>query len=643
MRRTRGIIFAALTTVVLLSPGAMGAPSPAEVHFTAVGDIGIEPATTGPVLQGMADVAPDLDLALGDLSYAPTGQEQAWCDFVTERVGSGFPFELLAGNHESDGENGNINDFSACLPNQLPGAVGTYGRQYYVDVPQDQPLVRYVMISPGLTFPDGRWDYRPGTAQYDWTAAAIDGARKRDIPWVVVGMHEPCLLLGTFGCGPGADLTNLLLSKRVDLVLSGHVHNYQRSKQLALGPGCGSLAIGSYDPDCVVDAGNDLAAGAGTVFMSIGTGGTSQMDIPADDPEAGYFAATAGSSSAPTYGFGDFDVTADRLTAGFRRTGGDAFTDTFSLTKGLTPPPNQDPVARFTTSSTGLTADLDATASDDPDGTVAGYGWTFGDGSTSSGRTPRHTYDQPGTYPVTLTVTDAEGATGTVTHSVTVTAPVPSDVLAADTFDRTLTDGWGDADAGGSWAEHTPPGVTAVSGGKGRTTLQSAGDHASYRLTGVSSTRTDLTMELSLDSLPTGTHAWLYESALMRRIDGVNYYRAMLRINEDGGVRASIHRMVSRQGTQLTSEPFVSDLTYAPGQTLMLRAQATGTAPTTLRMKVWQKGTPEPADWLFTVTDASAELQQPGTVGLITYLTASTTNAPLGAAVDNVDVVDPAS
>ena len=71
-----------------------------------------------------------------------------WCDFVTSRVGAGYPFELISGNHESNGQNGNINDFSACLPNQLPGAVGTYGRQYYVDVPADDPIVRFIMISP---------------------------------------------------------------------------------------------------------------------------------------------------------------------------------------------------------------------------------------------------------------------------------------------------------------------------------------------------------------------------------------------------------------------------------------------------------------------------------------------------------------
>ena len=48
--------------------------------------------------------------------------------YVKARVGEGFPFELISGNHESlDVNDGDINDFSACLPNQIPGIVGTYG------------------------------------------------------------------------------------------------------------------------------------------------------------------------------------------------------------------------------------------------------------------------------------------------------------------------------------------------------------------------------------------------------------------------------------------------------------------------------------------------------------------------------------
>src|SRR5918998_3636550 len=147
--KRRGFLHALVLAILLLLLGThvSAAPQPGRVHFTAVGDFH-NTSNTSSVLNAINTADSDLTVALGDLSYGTTGQEQAWCDFVTARVGAGYPFELIAGNHESNGLNGNINDFSACLPNQLPGVVGTYGRQYYVDVPADEPLVRFILISP---------------------------------------------------------------------------------------------------------------------------------------------------------------------------------------------------------------------------------------------------------------------------------------------------------------------------------------------------------------------------------------------------------------------------------------------------------------------------------------------------------------
>ncbi len=51
--------------------------------------------------------------------------------------------------------------------------------------------------------------------------------------------------------------------------------------------------------------------------------------------------------------------------------------------------------------------------STDADGPIVSWAWDFGDGGTSSERNPTHTYAQPGTYNVALTVTDHTGLTHT--------------------------------------------------------------------------------------------------------------------------------------------------------------------------------------------------------------------------------------
>jgi PKD repeat protein len=81
---------------------------------------------------------------------------------------------------------------------------------------------------------------------------------------------------------------------------------------------------------------------------------------------------------------------------------------------------NQPPTAAFASSCSGLTCALTSSSSD-PDGSISAYSWNFGDGGTSTAQNPSHTYPAAGTYAVTLTVTDNQGATNSVSHSVTVT------------------------------------------------------------------------------------------------------------------------------------------------------------------------------------------------------------------------------
>ncbi len=57
----------------------------------------------------------------------------------------------------------------------------------------------------------------------------------------------------------------------------------------------------------------------------------------------------------------------------------------------------------------GDTVAFDGSSSSDPDGTVTGWAWTFGDGDVGAGTTPTHAYSTPGSYPVALRVTDNSG------------------------------------------------------------------------------------------------------------------------------------------------------------------------------------------------------------------------------------------
>ena len=115
------------------------------------------------------------------------------------------------------------------------------------------------------------------------------------------------------------------------------------------------------------------------------------------------------------------------------------------------------PIPDFTVSDTSVVTNEPVTFTDmstDPDGETVTVMWDFGDGDQSEGSTPTHRFTQPGTYPVTLSATDADGATNETTKNVVVTlAALRSDFLvdgtlfevgANATFENNVTGGRGD-------------------------------------------------------------------------------------------------------------------------------------------------------------------------------------------------------
>jgi PKD repeat protein len=161
---------------------------------------------------------------------------------------------------------------------------------------------------------------------------------------------------------------------------------------------------------------------------------------------------------------------------------------------------NDPPVAVIKSiNCTGLSCDYDGSDSFDPDGSVTGYSWAFGDGNPGSGATGTHVYTSAGLYTVTLTVTDNDLLDSVVPaeQEISVTEPVDPvsmsvSAIVVDTVNRgggnksprafvTILDDQGNTVSGatveGSFTgDASDPDVVGVTGGNGVAELTSSND-----------------------------------------------------------------------------------------------------------------------------------------------------------------------
>jgi hypothetical protein len=235
-------------------------PKTSTFSFAAAGDMGANSKTVYS-LSKLDTSNVNFFLAVGDLDYDEVASPSAWCSYIKSHLrtlGSTFPLEVLAGNHEDD----RISEHAACLPDRMHSTIGPgsiYGGEYYFDYPASSPLMRVIMISPKLSIKGSSYRYSKGDSHYNFVASALDDAKARGIPWTVVAHHMT---------SPGGDLTHMLVAKKADLVIYGHAHGYSRGKQLT------TCSSGSSS-ECVSDDGADRVypSHAGTVFLKNGSFG----------------------------------------------------------------------------------------------------------------------------------------------------------------------------------------------------------------------------------------------------------------------------------------------------------------------------------------------------------------------------------
>jgi PKD repeat protein len=115
---------------------------------------------------------------------------------------------------------------------------------------------------------------------------------------------------------------------------------------------------------------------------------------------------------------------------------------------------NETPTAAFTFECTLLVCNFTDTSTD-PDGAsdITSWSWDFGGDGTSEEQSPAHTFSADGTYQVTLTVTDAAGASDTsAAQAVTVSAtatnqpPTAAFTVSCASLECTFTNASTDAD-----------------------------------------------------------------------------------------------------------------------------------------------------------------------------------------------------
>jgi PKD repeat protein len=156
------------------------------------------------------------------------------------------------------------------------------------------------------------------------------------------------------------------------------------------------------------------------------------------------------------------------------------------------PPPNTPPTAAFTAVCVDLTCQFTDTSTD-ADGRIVAWAWAFDATGSSTLASPAFTFAAPGTYTVTLTVTDDDGALATTAASVAVT-PVLHGALVAPTTKKWTsasgaTDYWSaavtvaahganerpiaGATIAAAWTGAVTKTVTCITASNGQCTLQS--------------------------------------------------------------------------------------------------------------------------------------------------------------------------
>lgn len=201
-------------------------PNVAAMRFLVVGDSGVGTQDQYAVANQMAREQADFFLHTGDIVYPAGGFPAAISEYNTRffdpyrpMLGRLFAFPVV-GNHDLYGLFGQPYKQTFAMPSNGGGLLAIFDELYFSFEWGDAKFIALETNSLWKLFPNG--------PHVTWLQNELQNNRRK---WLIVYFHTPL-----YSCGQHGDdgtlisrLEPLFEQHRVDLVLAGHDHNYERT------------------------------------------------------------------------------------------------------------------------------------------------------------------------------------------------------------------------------------------------------------------------------------------------------------------------------------------------------------------------------------------------------------------------------
>ena len=235
----------------------------AEPNFGAAGDWGCSSNTKKTVSNIRSHSSPERILALGDYSYVTDGSDSPDCwlniiNAIKNRT------RIAIGNHEDD-DNEGFNQYMSSFGLSQTYYAFTYGN------------VRLIMMD------SDRNSFSNGSDQHTFVVSQLQQASQdSSIKFIIVSLHQP-MYTSPNTCAPKCssqansnlrDTYHPLFDQfGVDVVLIGHVHNYQRTLPIKYDP------VSPSSPTRTSTATMEYNDPVGQIFAIVGTGGVNLQGL----------------------------------------------------------------------------------------------------------------------------------------------------------------------------------------------------------------------------------------------------------------------------------------------------------------------------------------------------------------------------